>query len=303
MPTRLCLYNSLTLSRFRETEHPARRSTRFHWAAGTHPGHWVVASGLWLAALMLGATTPLMKDSAGALGTAAGFLSLIALGWSGIWLLVIPNTPRFRRATDAKLGDKYANDYAYQVSELRERIDKGLQSEVHDITRLRDRAQQILGRKGGDYDVFAKENLAKLDTLAIQYLKMLAALTEYDQYISLVDPDSILANLEKARAEEAGASGPAAEARAKTVQLLESRLLKYRQARERIDLLKAQIQNVEATMKLLVDQAMTTQDGQSVAHDIDEVLSNIENSEVLSQELSALNAMDDEISSRLKSRG
>ncbi len=290
------------MSRFRETEHPARRSTRFHWAAGLHPAHWVISGGMLLAALMLGATTPFVAGKAEALATMAGFISLAALGWSGIWLLVVPSLPRFRRAIDAKLGEKFANDYAYQVADLRPRIDRSLSSEVQDITRLRDRAQEILGRKFGDYDVFAKENLAKLDTLAIQYLKMLAALTEYDQYLGLVNPDSILEHLDKARAEQANASGPAAEARAKTVQLLENRLLKFHKAQERLDLLKAQIQNVEATMKLLVDQAMTAQDAQSVAHDIDEVLGNIESSEVLSQELSSLNAMDEEITGRLRSK-
>ncbi|MCC7478530.1 hypothetical protein IT575_08740 [bacterium] len=290
------------MSRFRETEHPARRSTRFHWAAGLHPGHWVVGGGMWLAALLLGATTPFVGPKAEALATMVGFISLAALGWSGIWLLVMPSLPRFRRAVDARLGEKYAGDFSYQISELRSRIDRSLSGEVQDIVRLRDRARDILDRKGGDFDVFARENLAKLDTLAIQYLRMLVALTEYDQYVSLVNPESILEHLEQARAEEASASGAAAEARAKTVQLLESRLLRYRKASEQIELLKAQIKNVEATMKLLVDQAMTAQDAQSVRQDIDEVLANIESSEVLNQELSALNELDADLSQRLRNR-
>jgi hypothetical protein len=292
------------VSRFREPEHPGRRSTRYHWAAGRNPWHWVVALGGWISAAMFAATaagTP--PEFKPLFMSISGMAVMGALAWSGVWMLVVPNLPRFKRAVDAKLAADFGSDYSYQLESLLPQIDSSLQPQAQDIGRLRDKAREMLARKFGEYDVFAKENLGKLDELAVQYLKMLAALTEYDQYLSLVDPAGIQQQLEEAEAHQDSASSEAvSQARSKQVLLLQTRLERYQRAEQQMQLIQAQCKNVEATMKLLVDQAMTAQDAQRVGKDIDEVLANIESSEVLSAELSSLNDLDGELGSRGKAR-
>src|SRR3954470_5163619 len=93
-------YNRLAV---RASDHPAHRSTRYHWAAGLNPWHWVPSLGAWLAVFLLGLTAmgvPVVRPELSAL---IPFLVLGALGWSGYWLIAVPNMPRFKRATDARL--------------------------------------------------------------------------------------------------------------------------------------------------------------------------------------------------------
>jgi hypothetical protein len=78
---------------------------------------------------------------------------------------------------------------------------------------------------------------------------------------------------------------------------LQNRLKRYEKALKRIDLIKAQCKNVEATMKLIVDQAMTAHDPKRVGRDIDVVLNNIEESEILTAELSAYDDLEAELDS------
>lgn len=279
----------------RITEHPARRPTRYHWAAGLNPLHWVVSLGAWIAVFALGLT--------GAAGMhevlpVIPWLSAAALIWSGVWLIAVPNSPRFKRATDARLNAQYADDYAYNLSALTDKINAGLWDKLGDITTLRDRARKILAEKFGDSDPFAKDNLLKLDRLAISYLQLLAAISEYAEYISLVDPESIEHELEKARAAAGQATFALAEVQQKQVLLLESRLARFRQAQDRLTLVQAQCENVETTIKLIIDQAMTAADPQRVGRDIDQVLDNIKESEVLKSELAAFDDLERELDDR-----
>jgi hypothetical protein len=146
-------------------------------------------------------------------------------------------------------------------------------------------------------DPFAKDNLVKLDRLAISYLQMLVAQTEYEQYISLVDPGSIEADLEAAKAATAQTAGDAAlrDVGSKQITLLEGRLARVHKAQEQMQIVRGQLKNVETTMKLLLDTAMTVADPKRVGKDIDLVLQNIRDSEVLSAELATYDDLEREL--------
>ena len=284
----------------RPEEHPARRPTRYHWAAGLNPLHWGIAAGGWAATIVCG--------SAGALGHPLGlitpWLAVASLAWSGLWLVVVPNSPRFRRATDARLKAQYDNDYSFHLALITERNSSDLYYQSQELTELRDRARDILREKFGSNDPFARDNLLKLDRLAISYLELLAALREYADYLELVNPDSIERDLELARHSSNAADAQVRDALAKQVTLLENRLARYRQAQSRIALIKAECSNIQTTMKLLIDQAMTAQSSERVGRDIDEVLTNIRESEILGQELAAYNELERELdSTRMKAHG
>lgn len=273
----------------RVPDHPGLRPTRFHWAAGLNPLHLAPALGAWLAVLMLGITAPLGLPQ---VLPVIPWIVAAALLWSGFWLFLVPNNPRFRRLVDAKLHAQYENDYGFQLADLIPKIDPDLQGKVQDTTELRDRARQILSEKYGSSDPFAKDNREKLDKLAISYVQLLAALSEYAQYMSLVDPPSIERDLAEAQRLAQDAPPALADVRAKQVLLLTNRLERYRRAEERSALVQAQCANVETTMKLLVDQAMTAADPQRVGRNIDQVLDNIRDSEVLKDELAAFDDLE-----------
>ncbi|MBN2081570.1 hypothetical protein JW859_05100 [bacterium] len=272
-------------------DHPARRPTRYHWAAGTNPLHWGGALLGWAATLGSGLSATFAPETS----FLTPLLAAATLCWSGIWLLVMPINPRFKRAVDAQLLDRFENDFGYQVAALSDRIDQDLYGKVMDIKRLRDRAREILKGKFGEHDVFAKDNLEKLDKLAISFLQLLVALSEYDEYLSLVDPESIKHELEAARTAANVDDETLRDVRQRQVELLNNRLTRYQRASARLALLQAQCRNVETTMKLLIDQAMTAPDAQRVSRDIDEVLSNIRESETLTQELATYDDLEREL--------
>ena len=267
---------------------------RYHWAAMRHPVHifgavagWLTTAGLSVSAIM------------GSVGSdPAGWAALASIAWTGFWLLALPGNRRFQRVTDSVLAERHANDFDYQNAALKGRISPDLRNKQSDIALLRNKAREILEDKFGTNDPFARDNLDKLDSLAISYLQLLVILTEYDHYLSLVDPESLEDDLEKAQAELAESSDSAIrEARENRVRLLENRLEKYHGTGNRLELVREQCRNVETTMKLLVDQAMTAVDPQRVSRDIEQVLDNIRNSETLGDELAAYDDLERELDS------
>jgi hypothetical protein len=281
----------------RPQDHPAHRSTRYHWAAGLNPWHWVPALGAWLAVFLLGLTAMGVSVVRTELTALIPFIAVAALGWSGYWLIAVPNMPRFKRLTDSRLREEYENDFDYRMLEYQGRIGVELQGKISDMNILRDKAREMLKSKFGEEDPFAKDNLVKLDRLAISYLQMLAAQTEYEQYIRLVDPGSIEADLEAARINAAQSGGDAAlrDVGSKQITLLEGRLARVHKAQEQMQVVTGQLKNVETTMKLLLDTAMTVADPKRVGRDIDEVLQNIRDSEVLSQDMAHVNEVAGEL--------
>ncbi|MCB1219688.1 MAG: hypothetical protein H7A35_11535 [Planctomycetales bacterium] len=265
---------------------------RYHWAALAHPAHVTGAVIGWLSTAGLGVASMGSTLSP----ELAGWTALASIAWSGVWLLVMPGNPRFRRVTDARLAEIHENDFDYQQDALRGRISGELKGSMADIARLRDKAREILQDKFGSHDPFARDNLQKLDTLAISYLQLLVVLTEYDNYLNLVDPGSLERELAEARQRLDEATDSAVrDARASQLKLLENRLEKYHGTESRLELVRQQCRNVETTMKLLVDQAMTAVDAKRVSRDIEQVLENIRQSETLGEELAVYDDLEREL--------
>lgn len=272
-----------------ESDHPALRPTRYHWAAGLHPLHWLPACGGWLATLGLSLAGP---DSA-ALSTLASVAALGAIGWSMTWLLLVPVMPAFRRVVDSRLAQQYDADFYYQREELLERYPV-LKPELRELSSLRDRAREMMLRRFGKDDPFAQDNLKKLDTLAVSYIELLEQLTDYDDYLRAVNPDALESDIAEAR-DELNFSGPEIrEVRKRQLELLQNRLERYRLVEQRAKLLKAEASSIETTMKLLADQAMSSSASRGAWDEIDGVLDNIRESELLSADL----AMFDEFERR-----
>ena len=224
--------------------------------------------------------------------SAAVLLTVFSLSWSGLWLLVLPNTPRFRRVVDSKLQEQFENDFGYQLDGLRPRISRNLTLKLRDIAALRYKTRQIMQNRFGAIDPFAQDNLVKLDRLAINYLQLLATLTDYDDYLSLVDAPNLEAELAAAQKSLDDADRELAPIHQRQLVLLSNRLLRYRKIEARIKVLQGEAANIETTLRLLMDQAMTTSDSQRVGQDIDSVLTNLHESDLLAEDLAVFDELE-----------
>jgi hypothetical protein len=223
---------------------------------------------------------------------AAASCVVFSLGWSGLWLLVMPNLPRFRRVVDSRLMARYEDDFDYQLDGLKPRISRNLALKVRDIAALRNKTREVMQNRFGAVDPFAQDNLVKLDRLAINYLQLLATLTDYDEYLSLVDAANLESELASTQKSLDDADRELAPIRQRQLLLLSNRLLRYRKIEARIKVLSGEAANIETTLRLLMDQAMTTADSQRVGQDIDAVLTNMRESELLAEDLAVFDELE-----------
>lgn len=221
----------------------------------------------------------------------ASVTALAALGWSMTWLLMVPVLPAFRRVVDSRLASQYSTDFHYQGQDLLDRY-PSLKPELREITALREKSREMLLRRFGKEDPFAKDNLTKLDRLAVNYLDVLEQLADFDGYLRSVSPDKLAEEISAAR-EELEFSGPELrDIRQRQLGLLEQRRERHDQAQQRVQLLKAEAASIETTLKLLADQAMSSTSSRHVWDEIDGVLDNIRESELLSRDMAVFDEFE-----------
>ena len=97
------------------------------------------------------------------------------------------------------------------------------------------------------------------------------AIPGLDAAIAKETVSSVKTRLEQARASAGQSDAALRDIGSRQVQLLEGRLTRYRKAQEQMEMIRGQIKNVETTMKLLLDTAMTVADPKRVGKDIDEI--------------------------------
>lgn len=273
----------------RDSNHPALRPTRYHWAAGLHPLHWVPALAGWGLTTVLAVAVPASGNLNASL--AGTVVAMASLGWSMTWLLLVPVMPAFRRVVDSKLRSRFELDFAYQAEALVQGSPT-LRPYLRNVSQLRDKARSIMQRRFGAHDPFAQDNLAKLDKLAVSYVQLLSNLSDYDDYLSVVDAQSLEQEIVETKRSLAETSEDLRQLRERQLLLLQNRLSRYRKVEARLRLLKEEAASIETTIKLLADQAMSAPEGRDVWHDIDTVLDNIKESELLSADLAVFDEFE-----------
>jgi hypothetical protein len=225
------------------------------------------------------------------LGTAVGFsvLSLnplpliLAAGAELVILPLVAASPRYQRLVRARMAEQERTEReARKASET-----QALLRELPDGERQRYRGLETLAAeirqnyKGLDSSsqMLLDELVRKLDFLLSFYLRMRQSVLRYESYFATTDPKRIeqrIRGLER-EAEE----GPARikEVKARTRNVLEKRLVRYRKAEENRQLVDAQTETVQEVLQLLRDQSYSMRDPRSIAEQLDGLVSSAEETE------------------------
>ncbi|MCB1216473.1 hypothetical protein KDL44_03730 [bacterium] len=218
---------------------------------------------------------------------------LIGGGMELLYLWLMASNPRFMRHVDSLVEDEKALNY----EALRERLWNQIDLEQRDNYRaLEQQAVRIssdeLPRSLQD-DPFFQENRRKVATLLANYLRMAVAVTRYNRYLDSADPQKITDNIERLERELGEASERVVGIKKKNIEILQKRLDKLEKARSNLEYLTAQMETVEDTMHLVVDQITTQSDPKGSSMQIDNLLFNLQETELIAQEMESVLELED----------
>lgn len=220
-----------------------------------------------------------------------GYL-LLGAGLELGYLYMMSTNPRFRRHVDSLITAERELDIEPLRELLWPRIEESLRQRYRELARLAERLEGETATELRKRDPFYIENKRKVAVLLANYLKIAVAVTRYKSYLSGVDQEGIVANVERLETEIAAADERVKKVKEKNIDVLRKRMDKLIKAKANSEYLIAQMETIEDTMQLVVDQAITLSDPKGMGTQIDNLLFNLQETELIAAEMETFTELE-----------
>jgi hypothetical protein len=217
---------------------------------------------------------------------------LIGTALEGLYLYFMASNPRFQRVVDSELEDQALVNVGKLKQSLWEYIDPSLRKRYSDIETMASRLKGDMENFAKIEDPLVKENLRKVATLMSSFLKLCVAITRYRNYLGTTDPKSLEKDITRLEEEALDADERVAAVKVKNVDVLKKRLEKITKARANVEYLAAQLETIEDTMRLVVDQAVTLTDPKGMSTQIDSLLYTLNDAELIAAEMEGFDELE-----------
>ncbi len=218
---------------------------------------------------------------------------LMGAGLEILFLWMMASNPRFMRHVDSIVEDEKALNYEALRDKLWNQIDLEQRDNYRSLEQQAIRITDEEIPRSLQNDPFFKENRRKIATLLANYLRMCVAVTRYNRYLGSADPQQITENITRLEAEIADASERVVGIKRKNIEILQKRLDKLEKAKSNLEYLQAQMETIEDTMHLVVDQMTTQSDPKGSSMQIDNLLFNLQETELIAQEMESVLELED----------
>jgi len=209
-----------------------------------------------------------------------------------VYLYMCVSNPRYLRYVDSLIGEERELD----IEPLREHLWPLIEDSLRQrFTKLAELANKFEGETISTLqkkDPFYQENRRKVAVLLANYLKIAFAVTRYQAYLADVDPEEIQLDIERLEEEILDASERVQQVKKKNIEVLTKRLEKLKKASANCTYLSAQMETIEDTMKLVVDQAITLSDPKGTGMQIDNLLLNLQETELVAAEMESFDELE-----------
>lgn len=216
------------------------------------------------------------------------------------YLFMLSTNPRFQRVVDSELEDQKSLKVEEFAKSLWPHIDQDLRQRYTDLDNLSGRLSTDILPTSSDNRDMLKDNQRKVAVLLASYLKIAVAVTRYRHYLTGVNPDTINKDVARLTKEIDGADDRIKAVKQKNLEILKKRLEKIDKAKANCEYLAAQMEAIEDTMRLVVDQAVTLTDPKGMGTQIDNLLQTLQDTDLIAAEMEPYAEMEAGMSDELE---
>lgn len=228
------------------------------------------------------------------------------IGWLAIgvaleaaYLYTLSTNQRFQRVVDSELEDQVLVNVDRLREQLWEYVDPSLRKRFQDVEALAKRLHGDMKNFAQLKDPLVKENVRKVATLMTSFLKLCVAITRYRNYLGDVKPGDLERDIKRLEEEALDADERVAAVKSKNVDVLRKRLERITKARANVEYLAAQLETIEDTMRLVVDQAVTLTDPKGMSTQIDSLLFTLSDAELIAAEMESFDELESGLLDRI----
>ena len=230
--------------------------------------------------------------------TGTGLPIVLAAGLELMYVALVPQSSTFRRLVRSW---KYASDkraHEQRRLEMQRNLPVEMQSRLAYVQQVAESIRNNYKQLSYGSQVYAEQMDTKLNSLVDAYIRLLhAAFTQRD-YLQTLNPDQIkteLAWLEKQMDKE---PPKVQEINRRRIEIGRKRLEKFQKIAENRKVIEAQCAAMEDVLQLIRDQSVSLRDPQEVSAQLDNLVSDVEQTEQSVREMEEIFAMtspDDEL--------
>jgi hypothetical protein len=220
-------------------------------------------------------------------GGAVSVVAVLAAVCEAAYLGVVPRQERFRRAVRAKkLGEQRRGKESQK--EIYRRLSRRSQRRYARLHELEDAIEANYETLSGASQELLQSHIRKLDGLLEAHLNLLHRRARYREYADAATESEVRRSIEAVREKLEEASPRMREVKERRLRVLKQRLRRFREDDESRDLIEAQLQTIEDTVRYLHEQSWTLQDPEQVTRRLDGLLDEVEASPRSVEEVEAV---------------
>lgn len=199
------------------------------------------------------------------------------------YLAIAPNMRVFRSRAAARAAKAGEQAFEKERAAWMRRLDAQSQGRAQKLAQIRADIFRINGVDVSSTEAgLLGEDMLKLDSLFLSYLRLLYLKKEYEAHLVSENPESIRRDLERFTDQAGGGSGDAAAAR--NADILKKRLEHLSQIGDLLKNLEMRLAEIENGFSLVGDQVMEMKSGGEVSQNLTSLLADVEATEQVVKE-------------------
>jgi hypothetical protein len=211
--------------------------------------------------------------------TAAPVLGLVTLGLEALWLLHAPESQLLKKLLwDPKFERQKSSMAAAERSARMEPLDRSARARVEALIERQAEIQRLAAQNPSFAGDLLRTELGKTDRLVEAFLDMSVTCQRYETYLENVDTNQLNADRKRyGLIAKAGApNDPEAQIAQKNIDVTDKRLAKLAEIKHYLQVAKGQLDLIENSFQLLVEQIVTMQSPRELSGQLDELLDGVE---------------------------
>lgn len=205
-----------------------------------------------------------------------------------MYLAMVPSNKRFQRSVRAELNS--ASKLAIEESDthILAKLPNRSRKRYHDLQVICAKIREVVETVDSSSRIMIDQDIEKLDYLLKTFLRMLTALARQRDHLASVDRNSINRNIKRLKKQAQAASQRVKVIKQKNIDILHQRLNRIGRVVEDQELILANLETIEDTLKLIRDNvASINTHPEGISNQIESVVVNMQENEKLMESMSS----------------
>jgi hypothetical protein len=211
--------------------------------------------------------------------TAAPVLGLLTVGVEALWLLHAPDSRLLKKLLwDPQFERLRSSAAAAERTARMQPLDRAARARVEALTERQAEIRRLAAQNPSFAGDLLRTELGKTDRLVEAFLDMSLTCQRYETYLENVDTNQLNADRKRYGliAKAGAANDPEAQIAQKNVDVTDKRLAKLAEIKRYLQVARGQLDLIENSFQLLVEQIVTMQSPRELSGQLDELLDGVE---------------------------